>query len=96
MADGTAFPPVLGDEVEHYWLVQRMAKATGVDLVQALDAGLLTQEDWASIVTRCRGCQWTEGCGDWLDQPIDDTRPFPQPCVNRKRLARIGDRLAEL
>ena len=44
MADGTAFPPVLGDEVEHYWLVQRMAKATGVDLVQAMDAGLSSIE----------------------------------------------------
>ncbi|GGF61861.1 MULTISPECIES: DUF6455 family protein [Mameliella] len=84
-------PTVLGDETEHYWLVQRMAKATGVDLVGAMDAGLLTQEDWAGLVTRCRGCTWSEGCGQWLNKPVDDTRSFPGTCLNRKRLAALQD-----
>lgn len=86
--DGTRTRP-LGDESEHYWLVQRMAKATGVDLVAAAQAGLLTQEDWAGIVTSCRRCQWTEGCGRWLDQPAEEQRALPGPCLNRKRLTEI-------
>lgn len=87
-------PQPLGDETEHYWLVQRMAKAAGVDLVQATEAGLLNQEDWAGIVTRCRTCQWAEGCHRWLDAPIDDQhRPIPEPCVNRRRLDRIKSEL---
>lgn len=82
-------PKVLGDETEHYWLVQRMARAAGVDLVAATEAGALSQEDWAGIVTRCRSCQWSEGCQSWLSQPVDEERPFPESCINRKRLAAL-------
>lgn len=95
MADGSAKVTVLGEEIEHYWLVQRMAKATGVDLVQAMDAGVLAQDGWAEIVTRCRGCQWAEGCGRWLDQPVDEERGLPTPCRNRRRLAEIKEQLEE-
>ncbi|WP_305967943.1 MULTISPECIES: DUF6455 family protein [unclassified Mameliella] len=84
-------PTVLGDETEHYWLVQRMAKATGVDLVGATDAGLLSQEDWAGIVTCCRGCGWSQRCDQWLNKPVDDTRSFPGNCLNRKRLAALQE-----
>ncbi|MGP6089875.1 DUF6455 family protein [Antarctobacter jejuensis] len=80
-------PQVLGDENEHYWLVQRMARATGVDLVKAAETGELTQEGWAGIVHQCRTCQWGEGCQRWLSEPVDETRPFPDGCINRKRLA---------
>ena len=95
MADGTGRPPVLGAENEHYWLVQRMAKATGVNLVQAMDDGVLTQKDWAGIVTRCRTCQWTEGCDRWLNAPTEDTRDLPDTCLNSTRLARIKTKLEE-
>ncbi|SNT18938.1 DUF6455 family protein [Antarctobacter heliothermus] len=84
-------PQPLGNATDHYWLVQRMAKATGVDLVRAVDVGLLSQVDWAGLVTRCRGCTWAEGCGHWLDAPGDDIRALPTPCVNRKRLAALKD-----
>ncbi|KUF10214.1 DUF6455 family protein [Pseudoponticoccus marisrubri] len=89
----TGRPPMLGPETDHYWLVQRMAKATGVDLVRAWDAGMLSSEDWAGVVTRCRGCTWTEGCGRWLDAAEGEPRGLPTPCVNRERLQRIKDAL---
>lgn len=87
---------VLGPENDHYWLVQRMAKATGIDLVRAANTDILTQEDWAGIVTHCRGCNWSDGCGRWLDQPDDAQRDLPQPCINRIRLAEIKAELEEL
>lgn len=97
MADPTnPLPQPMGEETRHYWLVQRMAKATRVDLVAAMQDGVLTQEDWAGIVTCCRGCDWAEGCTDWLDKPVDDTRAFPTPCLNRKRLAAIQAKLENL
>ena len=95
MADGSTSAPVLGPEIEHYWLVQRMAKATGVDLVEAWDRGLLTSEDWAAIITRCRGCQWVEGCDRYLNVPTEATRTAPGPCLNKARLARIKAQLEE-
>ena len=45
----------LGDENHHYWLAVAMAKAAGVDLQKAMDDGTLSHEDWAGLVTRCRG-----------------------------------------
>ena len=79
-------PKPLGDETEHYWLAQRMARATGTDLVGAMAENDLTQEDWAAMVQACRGCQWTCGCKDWLDSPsAPAARPVPVTCVNHKR-----------
>ncbi len=105
MADGllqTMVPvprqsPVLGPELDHYWLVQRMAKTTGVDLVKAWDAGLLTSEDWAGLVHRCGGCAWTGGCDRFLDDRArSETPDLPAPCLNRSRFAEIKAQLQEL
>lgn len=87
--DHSPFEP-LGDENEHFWLVQRMAKATGTDLVAAMDDGALTNEDWSAMVQHCRGCAWADGCHHWLDQPgTDRPRGVPQTCVNHERFARL-------
>ncbi|MBN8185351.1 MAG: hypothetical protein GYB50_05240 [Rhodobacteraceae bacterium] len=85
----------LGDPQEHYWLVQRMAQANGTDLVLATDAGILTQEDWAGMVQRCRGCKWTDGCQRWLDRPEDALRDTPEDCVNRAHFAALKELLGE-
>lgn len=91
---GTTRPRPLGHETDHYWLVKRMAKATGVDLVRAVEEGVLSHADWAGIVTRCRGCTWAGGCGHWLDAPVEDTRAIPGSCLNRNRLADLRDKMA--
>lgn len=93
-ADRAPFSP-LGPETRHYWMAMRMAKATGVDLVAAMDEGLLSQAGWARLVTRCRGCPWTEGCDRWLASPTEDTRPLPESCVNHKRFAALQAALTE-
>lgn len=101
MADGSRIqagrPVVLGPETDHYWLVQRMARTTGVDLVQAMDAGVLDPSGWSRIVTRCRACQWAEGCSHWLDASArqDAAADLPTPCLNRATLAKIRDTLEE-
>jgi hypothetical protein len=95
MMDGT-LPPAprpLGDENAHYWLVQRMAKATGVDLVSATEAGLLDQDEWAGIVAQCRGCQWAQGCDRWLGAPVSETRNIPELCLNQSRFSALKDAL---
>lgn len=86
---------VLGPKNDHFWLVQRMAKATGIDLVGAADADVMSQQDWAGIVTHCRGCGWSDGCGKWLNKSNDDVRNVPSRCINRSRLAEIKAELEE-
>ncbi|MDJ0823585.1 MAG: DUF6455 family protein [Paracoccaceae bacterium] len=90
--DSRPFAP-LGEVNQHYWLALRMAKATGVDLAQAMDADLLDQEGWSQMVTRCRGCVWAKGCTRWLDIPHDDLRALPTSCVNRDRFAALREDL---
>jgi hypothetical protein len=73
----------LGDEKRHYWLALGMAQASGADLQRALEEGRITHGDWANVVTRCRGCGWTEGCDCWMaaqDGASDAT--VPQACPN--------------
>lgn len=83
----------LGDEIHHYWLAVAMAKAAGVDLQKAMDDGTLSHEDWAGLVTRCRGCDWERegGCGRWLKLALetDGAVGVPNSCVNRAVFDRI-------
>ncbi|WP_010138553.1 DUF6455 family protein [Oceanicola sp. S124] len=55
-----------GDQVTHYWLVQRMAKSLGCDPAGAMALGRLDAEGWATMVERCRGCDKTDACCRWL------------------------------
>lgn len=48
----------LGDPRRHYWLLQRMARTAGVDLVAAYDQGRICPQDWAEMVMACRRCRW--------------------------------------
>lgn len=86
----------LGPETAHYWRVQRMARATGVDLVAAWKAERFDHAAWKRIVTRCRGCAWAEGCQRWLDRPTESVRRLPQTCLNRERLEQLGAEVGEL
>lgn len=55
-----------------------MARATGTDLVFAMETGRLTSESWAGMVTACRGCSRTEECGRWLARMPDARTPDDQ------------------
>ena len=78
----------LGDPRRHYWLVKGMAKATGVDLVGAVEQGRLTASEWAQTVQSCRACDWVDGCSDWLKMGGIATVP-PRSCRNRARMAML-------
>ena len=83
----------LGDPIRHLNLVRLMSKATGVDLADVAASGALSQEEWAGMVTRCRTCQWADGCEDWLATRFDLPKPedhVPNQCVNRTRLAQLA------
>ncbi len=52
----------LGKANHHFWRVQKMARATGIDLVAAVRSGELSPQDWADMVQSCRACDWAEQC----------------------------------
>lgn len=82
----TPHPRKLGTRETHYWLAQRMAKRTGADLCTAFENGDLTQGDWKDFVERCRSCDWTKGCGRFLNEIAEETSAVPERCLNRSVL----------
>lgn len=84
----------LGDAIDHYWLVQRMAKTSGVDMAEASEAGSIQQRDWAAMVRKCRSCQWTEGCERWLsrlEHDVDEQSAPPAECLNAAILRGLAE-----
>lgn len=87
----------LGESNSHFWLAQRMAKATDTDLVAAMEKAELSQEDWAEMVLECRGCDWTKGCKRWLGlHARTPVREAPDACVNQHRFMALKSALEEL
>lgn len=79
----------LGPMTEHYWLANKMAKATGADLVRAFADGDLSSQDWSDVVQRCRGCAWVQQCQCWLGQTEWGDQTVPSACVNSETLKRL-------
>ncbi|MEL6958529.1 MAG: DUF6455 family protein [Pseudomonadota bacterium] len=78
----------LGQTKRHVLLVNGMAKAVGVDLSSASDDGALTQDAYADMVNRCRGCAAPGACETLLRSP-DGTDRTPSYCRNADILARL-------
>lgn len=82
----------LGNPITHFWMVQDMARAAGVDLAEARRDDRLTPEDWAAMITRCRGCSWTDGCQHWLDaRKQGEAAQVPPACANRAAFDRLHE-----
>ncbi|QIE42671.1 hypothetical protein G5B39_12500 [Rhodobacteraceae bacterium SC52] len=91
-------PKPLGDATTHYWLVQDMARAAGVDLAAEVESGNLTTENWSNMVQRCRGCAWERdgGCSRWMAaQEADDPIDVPSLCENVETFAKLRMPAAE-
>lgn len=83
----------LGRTGVHYWLVQRMAKTCGVDTAQAAQSGSLDPGSWVEMVTRCRSCNWVDGCDRWLKSHVDKPNAAPPAeCRNADGLRRLAER----
>ena len=71
----------LGDIHRHIQLVNGMAKAHDIDLSAAARDGRLSQEDYAQMVTRCRGCSGPDSCEVAL-RSTNPPRSAPDMCRN--------------
>ena len=87
---------LLGDIRDHVTLVNRMARATGTDLGEAMMDGQLDQQDWSQMVTNCRGCACADTCAGWLRaaELEEHTRAAPDYCENRASFDLLAHRPA--
>ncbi|KPP83331.1 MAG: hypothetical protein HLUCCO07_12710 [Rhodobacteraceae bacterium HLUCCO07] len=72
----------LGDMRRHFWMVQKMARAQGLDLAGAMARGDLDQAEWAGIVKRCQSCDGAAHCARLLAG--DGPGELPGYCCNRE------------
>ncbi|UWQ18902.1 DUF6455 family protein [Jannaschia sp. M317] len=80
-------PHPMGDARKHLMLLRTMAAQTGADTVLAFDEGTLDADGWNSAITRCRNCDWAQGCRDWLaDASAEYPREVPKACANSDML----------
>jgi len=79
----------LGPERDHTMLLQTMGKVVELDFAAVFEAGALEQEEWAGMVTACRGCEWVSGCRKWL-RAAKRGDACPMQCRNRAALAGLS------
>lgn len=77
----------------HAALVDDMAQARGIDLLDASQRAGLTPDDLADMVHRCTGCAQSDACETWVAAQVgavSDTPPFCRNADTFERLARLG------
>jgi hypothetical protein len=82
----------LGDPAHHFWLTRSVARVMGLNLSDAMKTGQLTEQDFASMVTRCRGCHHVADCQEWLSRPHDKSEGPMPACCNAGALQHLQHR----
>lgn len=66
----------------HFWITRGMARRMGVNLSEAMHEGLLSQADFAAMITRCRDCPGAAGCLEFLSERSGPAEGAPDWCRN--------------
>lgn len=80
----------LGEPLRHLRLLSRMGDAIGADVSGALAAGRICSQEWAGMVTRCRGCGAPDRCAAFLSEREAASAPMPG-CRNAEELKRLKE-----
>ena len=79
-------PAALAGIDRHFWLTRSMARMIGVNLSNAMADGVLTADDYAEMVSKCRMCKSCERCLSWLGDQNGHAEAAPAFCVNAAQL----------
>lgn len=80
----------LGEPLRHLRLLSKMGDAVGADLSGAFAAGRIGHQEWAAMVTACRGCEAPEQCAAFLAEHERASAPMPG-CRNAEELKRLKE-----
>ena len=82
-------PQRLGDPARHFWLTRSVARVMGLNLSEAMLAGHLKPDQYATMVTSCRGCALVESCEHWLGHLNGPSSAPPPGCCNDATFRRL-------
>lgn len=74
----------------HADLVTRMGDAVGVDIVEQVQRGAVSENQLAGMVTRCVGCTEAQSCEQWLQANPRGAETTPGYCRNKDLFAMLG------
>ncbi len=74
----------------HFWITRGMARRLGVNLSEAMHDGLISQADFADMITRCRGCDKADGCLAALSERAGAPTSLPDWCHNAALLSELS------
>ena len=80
-----------GDAPMAYGLTRGMARAVGVDLIEAASAGRIAHRDLEALIDTCAACPHTTRCTQFLAVTVEAARP-PEYCGIRSRLEALQGR----
>jgi hypothetical protein len=70
-------------------LMERMARTLGVNIVYAVDSGIVPIPMINMMLSRCAGCGDKDGCRRWLDSRAVDRSLGFRHCANRKLMLHL-------
>jgi len=73
----------------HFWITRGVARRLGVNLSEAMHDGLISQADFAEMITRCRGCDKAEGCLVAISERGGVSGAVPDWCRNAAILSEL-------
>ncbi|MBU2963739.1 hypothetical protein KO516_23495 [Citreicella sp. C3M06] len=85
-------PRPLGDPARHFWMTRSVARVMGLSLAEEMRCGRLEAEEYARMVTSCRGCPVVSSCESWLGRQTCIAASAPQGCCISATLARLRRR----
>lgn len=78
----------------HAALVDRMADARGIDLIEASLRANLAPDDLADMVQRCVGCARSEACEGWLARQVGAVSQTPGFCRNAETFETLARKIS--
>lgn len=77
----------LGDPARHFWMTRSVARVMGLNLSEEMLSGRLRADQYARMVTCCRGCALVEACEKWLGEQAGVAACPPPGCCNGPMLS---------
>lgn len=69
-----------------FWQTQGVAHALGVNLTDAMAAGLLDRRGYMRLISRCEACPYSESCTVWMSEQHGTAAEAPEYCPNKGEL----------
>lgn len=79
----------LGDPARHFWMTRSVARVMGLNLYEEMHCGRLEPDEYARMVTCCRGCALVEACEKWLGTQTGVAASAPPGCCNSFMLGQL-------